>query len=80
MVVAKKTKKEKAQENRTKEGPRTGVRPSDEANSPPLLASPIYIWWAQARRIKHIKRGAKIDSHSSLLLACLGWPTLRLRG
>ena len=38
MVVAKKDKKKKkkkAHENRTKEGPRMGMRTSGEANSPP---------------------------------------------
>ena len=35
MAVAKRQRREKAQENGTKENPRTGVRTSDEANSPP---------------------------------------------
>ena len=39
------TRKGKAHENRTKEGPRTGVRTSGRTA---LLASPIYI--VQARR------------------------------
>jgi len=34
-VVAKRQRKGKACENRTKEGLRTGVRTSGEANSPP---------------------------------------------
>ena len=33
--MAKRQRKEKARKNRTKEGPRTWVRTSDEANSPP---------------------------------------------
>ena len=41
MAVTKRQKKGKAHENRTKEGPRTGVRTSGEANS--LLDSPLYI-------------------------------------
>ena len=45
MAVTKRQKKGKAHENRTKEGPRTGVRTSGEANS--LLASPLYIGQAQ---------------------------------
>ena len=35
MVVAKRQKKEKAQENETKENPRARVRISGETNSPP---------------------------------------------
>ena len=35
IVVAKRQRKGKACENRTKEGLRTGVRTSGEANSPP---------------------------------------------
>ena len=35
MVVAKRQRKGKAHENRTEEGPRTGVRTSGETNSPP---------------------------------------------
>ena len=35
MAVAKRQRKEKAHKNRTKEVPRTGVRTSGEANSPP---------------------------------------------
>ena len=35
MAVAKRQRKGKAHENETKENPRTGVRTSDEANSPP---------------------------------------------
>ena len=35
MAVKNKTKKGKAHENKTKEGPRTGVRTSGETNSPP---------------------------------------------
>ena len=34
-MVAKRQRKEKAHENRTKQGPRTRVRTSGEANSPP---------------------------------------------
>ena len=35
MAVAKRQRKEKARENRTKKVQRTGVRTSGEANSPP---------------------------------------------
>ena len=35
MAVAKRQRKEKARENRTKKGPRTRVRTSGETNSPP---------------------------------------------
>ena len=34
MVVANRQRKEKALKNRTKEGPRSGVRTSGEINSP----------------------------------------------
>ena len=34
MAVAKRQRKEKAHENRTREGPRTGLRTSGEANRP----------------------------------------------
>ena len=35
MAVAKRQRKEKAHDHGTKENPRTGVRTSDETNSPP---------------------------------------------
>ena len=43
-MVAKKQRKEKAHENRTKESPRTRVRTSGETA---FLANPIYIGQAQ---------------------------------
>lgn len=51
MVAAKKTKKGKACENRTKESPRTRVGPQVKQTA--LTASPIYIGKAQGRRKKH---------------------------
>ena len=51
MVAAKKTKKGKACENRTKESPRTRVGPHVKQTA--LTASPIYIGKAQGRRKKH---------------------------
>ena len=49
-MVAKRRRKGKACENRTKEGPRTRVRTLSEANSP--LASPVYTGQAQAQEKK----------------------------
>ena len=66
----KKTKKGKTRENRTKEGPRTGVRTSGEANS--LQANPVYLGQAQGEEKKHIKRGAKIEQGVSLLFMSFG--------
>ena len=57
-----KDKEEKRRENRTKESPRTGVRPQIEQTA--LLASPIYIGQAQGRNKKHIKKGAKAHALS----------------
>ena len=54
MAVTKRQKKGKAHENRTKEGPRTGVRTSGDANS--LLASPLYIGQAQGEEKKIQKK------------------------
>ena len=61
MAVAKKTRKGKARENRTKKGPRTGVKTSGKTNNTP--------GWPNLRRTgpgrdKHIKRGAKASSLS----------------
>ena len=69
MAVTKRQKKGKAHENRTKEGPRTGVRTSGEANS--LQANPVYLGQAQGEEQKHIKREAKIEPQASLL--CIFW-------
>ena len=72
MAVAKRQRKEKAHENRTKEGPRTRVRISGKTA---LLASPIYRGQAQGEEKKHTKRGAKIEpgAHlSSLRIFCIG--------
>ena len=71
MAVAKKTRKGKASKNRTKEGPRTGVRTSGKTNNTP--------GWPNLHRTgpggeKHIKRGAK-----ALSLSCtLGCSSLRI--
>ena len=53
-MVAKRQRKEKTHENRTKEGSRTRARPSGETKA--LLASPIYIGQAQEGKKKHIKK------------------------
>ena len=62
MAVAKRPGREKPEENRTKEGPRTGVRTSGKTNSTP--------GWPSLHRTgpgteKHIKRGAKALSFLS---------------
>ena len=78
--MAKGQRKEKAHENRTKEGLRTGVRTSGEANSP--LASPIYIVQAHGEEKKHKTEEPKIEPSPLLLfsLLLLGQPTLMPRG
>ena len=54
MAVAKRQRKEKARENRTKEGPRTRVRISDtnKQTKTAFLASPIYIGQSQGEEKK----------------------------
>ena len=54
------------QENRTKEGLRTGVRTSGKTNSPPSW--PNLHRAGSGRGEKHIKRRAKIGLGASLLL------------
>ena len=71
IVVAKRQRKEKASENRTKEGPRTRVRPSGKTNSPPGQPN-LHRADSGGGEIKHIKRGAKIEPVASLLLASFG--------
>ena len=71
-MVAAKTRKGKARENRTKEGLRTGVRTSGRTNSTP--------GWPNLHRAgpgggKNIKRRAK-GSGLCLLFASLGWHAL----
>ena len=61
-----KTKKGKTCENRTKEGPRTGVRTSGKTNSTPGYASLHRAGPGGGE--KNIKRGAKIELGASLLL------------
>ena len=70
MVVAKKTRKGKAHENRTKESLRTGVRTSGKTDNIP--------GWPNLHRTgpgrdKHINRGAKSSS-----LSPTHWDTLLL--
>ena len=54
MAVAKRQRKEKARENRTKEGPRTRGRISDtnKQTKTAFLASPIYIGQSQGEEKK----------------------------
>ena len=61
MVVAKKTRKGKAHENRTKEGPRTRVRTSGKLNNTPGWPN---LHRAGPERDKHINRGVKASSLS----------------
>ena len=56
MVVAK-TRKGKAHENRTNEGPRTRVKTSGRRNA--LLASPVYIGQAQGKEETYKKRSQR---------------------
>ena len=58
----------KAQENRTKEGPRTGVRTSGKTNNTPGWPN---LHRTGPRREKHIKREAKASS-----LSAARWGTL----
>ena len=71
MVVAKRQGKEKAQENRTKEGLRTGVRTSGKTPGWPNLHR------TGPGRDKHIKRGPKARS-LCLSLSPVHWGTLLL--
>ena len=67
--MAKGQRKEKAHENRTKEGLRTGVRTSGEATA--LLASLIYIGQAQG-----VEKNQKEEPILNGLFSCLlGQPT-----
>ena len=68
MAVAKK-KEGKACENRTKEGPRTGVRTSGRTNSTPGWPN---LHRAGPGREKHINRGARASSLSLSLSHVLG--------
>ena len=66
MVVAKKTRKGKARENRTKKGPRTGVKTSGKTNNTP--------GWPNLHRTgpgrdKRINRGVKASLLASLSLS-----------
>ena len=56
MAVAKRQKKGKTPKNRTKEGPRTGVRTSGKTNSTPGWPN---IHRTGPGREKQVKRGAK---------------------
>ena len=64
-MAAKRQRKEKARENRTKEGLRTRVRISGETESS-WLAQLTYSRLGEGREKKHIKGGAKMDLLSSL--------------
>ena len=61
MSVAKRQRRDKARENRTKEGPRTGVRTSGKTNNTPGWTS---LHRTGPGRDKHINRGAKASSLS----------------
>ena len=79
MVVAK-TRKGKAHENRTNEGPRTRVKTSGRRNA--LLASPVYIGQAQGKEETYKKRSqrARVLSLSLSLSLFLFLFSLRLLG
>ena len=81
MVVAK-TRKGKAHENRTNEGPRTRVKTSGRRNA--LLASPIYIGQAQGKEETYKKRSqrARVLSLSlsfSFSSLCVFWVSMPSR-
>ena len=69
MVVAK-TRKGKAHENRTKEGPRTGVRTSGKTNSTP--ACPVYIGQALAEEKKTYRERSQRARGLSLFFMSFG--------
>ena len=76
MVVAKRQRKRKAQENGTKENPRTEVRTSGEANTPPS-------WLAQFAQGKLSREETKLikgGSQDRLRPLLWGWPTPMPRG
>ena len=77
MVVAK-TRKGKAHENRTNEGPRTRVKTSGRRNA--LLASPIYIGQAQGKEETYKKRSQRARVLSLSLSLFLFLFSLRLLG
>ena len=68
-MVAKRQRKEKTHENRTKEGSRTRARPSGETKA--LLASPIYIGQAQEGKKKHIKKRSQNWALLFMPLGCI---------
>ena len=72
MAGGYKTRKGKARENRTKEGPRTGVRTSGKTKNTPGWPS---LHRTGPRRDKHINRGAKA---SLLSLSPARWGALLL--
>ena len=76
MAVAKRQRKEKARENRTKEGLRTRVRISDKTNkqtkNPAFLASPIYIGQSQGEEKKTHEKRNQIWARVSLLFVSFG--------
>ena len=68
MVVAKRQRREKS--TKMEQRKVQGLEWEPQVKQIALLASPIYIGQAWGRRKKHIKRGAKIEPHSSFGLAC----------
>ena len=70
MVVAKRQGRGKPAKNRTKEGPRTGVRTSGRKKQHSWLAQ--FTWGKSRGRKKTYKRGAEIGLGASLLFASFG--------
>ena len=77
MAVAKRQRKGKAHDHRTKEGPRTRVRISGETA---LLASPVYTGQARGRRKNVQKEEPKLSRGLFFSSRLLGRPTLTPRG
>ena len=77
IALAKRQRKEKACEHRTKERVRTRVRTSGEAKSPPGQPS-LHRAGSEGggkKKKKHIKREAKIEPLSSLCFFWVGLPS-----
>ena len=73
MAVAKRQRKGKAWENRTKEGPRTSGKTNNTPGWPNLHRT-------GPGRDKHIKRGAKASARSLSLPHALGRSSLHIFG
>ena len=80
MVVAKRQRSETAHENRTKEGPRTGVRTSGKTNSPPGQPNLQFTQGRLGGGEKTDKKRSQHWARGSSSLWSLGQPALMPRG